>query len=168
VKLPAGYAISYGGQFENQQRAMRRLLLVIPLALAIVCGLLYMTFHSIRHAMLILVKRAIRTGGWNCRSMDIQPQSESLRIGRLHRSLGGRGTERCSARQLHQPIERRGRIAPPCRPARIRPPFAAGTHDSTCRQSRIRSHGDFHFNWSRGAAASGDSCDWRPHQFQLC
>jgi cobalt-zinc-cadmium resistance protein CzcA len=55
VKLPAGYAITYGGQFENQQRAMRRLLLVIPLALTIVCGLLYMTFHSIRHAMLILV-----------------------------------------------------------------------------------------------------------------
>src|SRR5260370_70571 len=55
VKLPAGYAITCGGQFENQQRAMRRLLLVIPLALGIVCGLLYMTFHSIRHAMLILV-----------------------------------------------------------------------------------------------------------------
>ena len=55
VKLPAGYAITYGGQFENQQRAMRRLLLVIPLALAIVCGLLYMTFHSIRQALLILV-----------------------------------------------------------------------------------------------------------------
>jgi heavy metal efflux system protein len=55
VKLPAGYAITYGGQFENQQRATRRLLLVVPLALAIVCGLLYMTFHSIKQAMLILV-----------------------------------------------------------------------------------------------------------------
>jgi cobalt-zinc-cadmium resistance protein CzcA len=55
VKLPAGYTITYGGQFENQQRATRRLLLVIPLALAIVCGLLYMTFHSIKQAMLILI-----------------------------------------------------------------------------------------------------------------
>jgi cobalt-zinc-cadmium resistance protein CzcA len=55
VKLPAGYTITYGGQFENQQRAMRRLLLVVPLALAIVCGLLYMTFHSIKQAMLILI-----------------------------------------------------------------------------------------------------------------
>jgi cobalt-zinc-cadmium resistance protein CzcA len=55
VKLPAGYTITYGGQFENQQRATRRLLLVVPLALAIVCGLLYMTFHSIKQAMLILV-----------------------------------------------------------------------------------------------------------------
>jgi len=55
VQLPAGYTITYGGQFENQQRAMQRLLLVIPLALGIVCGLLYMTFHSFRQAMLILV-----------------------------------------------------------------------------------------------------------------
>jgi cobalt-zinc-cadmium resistance protein CzcA len=55
VKLPAGYTITYGGQFENQQRAMRRLLLVVPLALAIVCGLLYLTFHSIKQAMLILI-----------------------------------------------------------------------------------------------------------------
>jgi cobalt-zinc-cadmium resistance protein CzcA len=55
VKLPVGYTITYGGQFENQQRATRRLLLVVPLALAIVCGLLYMTFHSIKQAMLILV-----------------------------------------------------------------------------------------------------------------
>ena len=55
VQLPAGYAITYGGQFENQRRAMQRLLLVIPLALGIVCGLLYMTFHSIKQAILILV-----------------------------------------------------------------------------------------------------------------
>jgi len=55
VKLPVGYTVTYGGQFENQQRATRRLLLVVPLALAIVCGLLYMTFHSARQAALILV-----------------------------------------------------------------------------------------------------------------
>ncbi len=55
VHLPAGYTITYGGQFENQQRAMQRLLLVIPLALGIVCGLLYMTFHSFKQAVLILI-----------------------------------------------------------------------------------------------------------------
>jgi cobalt-zinc-cadmium resistance protein CzcA len=55
VKLPPGYTITYGGQFENQQRATRRLLLVVPLALAIVCGLLYMTFHSVKQAALILI-----------------------------------------------------------------------------------------------------------------
>ncbi len=55
VQLPPGYSISYGGQFENQQRAMKRLFLLIPLALAIIMGLLYMTFNSIKHAVLILV-----------------------------------------------------------------------------------------------------------------
>ncbi len=55
VKLPPGYSLSYGGQFENQQRATHRLLLVIPLALMIVTGLLYLTFNSIKQAMLILI-----------------------------------------------------------------------------------------------------------------
>lgn len=55
VELAPGYSISYGGQFENQERATRRLLLVVPLAIAIVCGLLYMTFHSAKQAMLILI-----------------------------------------------------------------------------------------------------------------
>lgn len=55
VKLPPGYTVTYGGQFENQQRATRRLLLVVPLALAIVCGLLYMTFHSVKQAALIMI-----------------------------------------------------------------------------------------------------------------
>jgi cobalt-zinc-cadmium resistance protein CzcA len=54
VNLPAGYSLTYGGQFENQQRATRRLLLVVPLALGIVFSLLYMTFHSIKFALLIL------------------------------------------------------------------------------------------------------------------
>ena len=55
VKLPLGYFVQYGGQFENQQRATRRLLVVIPLALAIVYGLLYLTFRSFREAVLILI-----------------------------------------------------------------------------------------------------------------
>lgn len=55
VQLPPGYSISYGGQFENQQRAMKRLVIVVPLALIIITGLLYMTFNSLSQAMLILV-----------------------------------------------------------------------------------------------------------------
>lgn len=55
VQLPPGYAITFGGQFENQQRAMKRLFLLIPLALIIITGLLYMTFNSLIQAMLILV-----------------------------------------------------------------------------------------------------------------
>jgi cobalt-zinc-cadmium resistance protein CzcA len=54
IKLPAGYFIEYGGQFENQQRATRRLLLVVPLTLAIIFSLLYATFHSVQQALLVI------------------------------------------------------------------------------------------------------------------
>ncbi|WP_435016361.1 efflux RND transporter permease subunit [Tundrisphaera sp. TA3] len=53
VKLEPGYTIGWGGQFENMQRAERRLLIVVPLALALILSLLYLTFHSIRDALMI-------------------------------------------------------------------------------------------------------------------
>lgn len=53
VSLPTGYTIEWGGQFENMLRAKQRLMLVVPLALAMIVSLLYLTFHSLRDAMLI-------------------------------------------------------------------------------------------------------------------
>ena len=54
VKLPTGYRISWGGQFENQQRAAERLTLMIPLALGIIFLILFSTFGSLRQALLVL------------------------------------------------------------------------------------------------------------------
>ncbi|WP_334157642.1 efflux RND transporter permease subunit [Oryzomicrobium sp.] len=54
VKLPAGYRIAWGGQFENQQRAAARLALVVPMALLLIFGLLFVTFGSLRQAALVL------------------------------------------------------------------------------------------------------------------
>jgi cobalt-zinc-cadmium resistance protein CzcA len=51
--LPVGYSIEWGGQFENLQRAERRLYLVVPMALALILSLLYLTFHSLRDALMI-------------------------------------------------------------------------------------------------------------------
>lgn len=53
VDLPTGYSIAWGGQFENLIRAERRLYLVVPLALALIMSLLYLTFHSLRDALMI-------------------------------------------------------------------------------------------------------------------
>ncbi len=53
VALPAGYRIEWGGQFENQQRAAKRLLLVVPVALALIFHLLFTTFGSARQALLV-------------------------------------------------------------------------------------------------------------------
>ncbi len=55
VKLPAGYYLSWGGAFENQQRAMNRLLLIVPATVVIIFFLLFTTFKSVRHASLILM-----------------------------------------------------------------------------------------------------------------
>jgi len=55
VKLPPGYFIEYGGQFENQQRAMTRLSIIVPLVIVGVFLMLWMTFGSHRHALIIIV-----------------------------------------------------------------------------------------------------------------
>ncbi len=54
IPLPSGYRLQWGGQFENQQRAAARLALVVPVALALIFVVLFMTFGSIRQALLIL------------------------------------------------------------------------------------------------------------------
>ncbi|MBL8027362.1 MAG: efflux RND transporter permease subunit [Fibrobacteres bacterium] len=54
VNLPSGYLLSWGGQFENQQQAMKRFLIITPLAIALILLLLYISFNSIRMAMLVL------------------------------------------------------------------------------------------------------------------
>jgi cobalt-zinc-cadmium resistance protein CzcA len=53
VKLPPGYYYTYGGTFENLQKASARLMIVVPLALALIFFMLYFTFNSIKEASLI-------------------------------------------------------------------------------------------------------------------
>ena len=55
VRLPEGYYLSWGGQFENQQRAMRRLAVILPGTVGFILFLLYLTFGSLRLALLVFV-----------------------------------------------------------------------------------------------------------------
>jgi cobalt-zinc-cadmium resistance protein CzcA len=55
IKLPAGYSVIYGGQFENQQRAQARLMIVVPVSLALIFLLLYFAFNSAAEALLIMI-----------------------------------------------------------------------------------------------------------------
>lgn len=55
VKLPPGYYVTYGGQFENQQRATQRLALIVPGVLLLIVGLLYASFGSLRLALLVML-----------------------------------------------------------------------------------------------------------------
>jgi cobalt-zinc-cadmium resistance protein CzcA len=54
-ELPAGYYLRLGGQFENQERAMQRLAIVVPVALALVFLLLYLALGSLAYAALVLL-----------------------------------------------------------------------------------------------------------------
>jgi cobalt-zinc-cadmium resistance protein CzcA len=54
-ELPAGYFMEYGGQFENQQRAMKRLSIVVPIALLLILLFLYLALGSIRDSLLVLL-----------------------------------------------------------------------------------------------------------------
>ena len=55
IDLPAGYSVVFGGQFENQQRAQQRLMIVVPLSLGLIFLLLYFAFHSVGQALLIML-----------------------------------------------------------------------------------------------------------------
>ncbi|MDB5100555.1 MAG: czcA 1 [Cyanobacteria bacterium RYN_339] len=63
VALPPNYFLGWGGQFENQQRAMARLALVVPAAIAMIFGLLYAAFRSWRQAGAILMVLPFATAG---------------------------------------------------------------------------------------------------------
>ncbi len=55
VKLPTGYFMTWGGQFENQQRAMKRFSIVVPITIAGIFLLLFSSFNSIKQAVLIIL-----------------------------------------------------------------------------------------------------------------
>lgn len=55
VKLPPGYYITWGGQFENQQRAMKRFSIVVPITIAAIFLLLFSSFNSAKQAVLIIL-----------------------------------------------------------------------------------------------------------------
>lgn len=54
VTLPPGYSIEYGGQFENQQRATRRLAIIVPVVIFLIYLLLYLTFKSLKQALIVV------------------------------------------------------------------------------------------------------------------
>ena len=55
VKLPSGYHIVWSGQFENQQRAMKRLYIIVPISIFLIFSLLFWAFKSVKNALLIIL-----------------------------------------------------------------------------------------------------------------
>jgi len=55
IVMPPGYTVVFGGQFENQQRAQARLMIVVPISLGLIFLLLYFAFNSVGQALLIML-----------------------------------------------------------------------------------------------------------------
>lgn len=82
VSLPPGYRLEWGGQFENFQRASRRLTLVVPLAFSLILLLLFMTFNALKPALLIFLNVPIAaTGGIVALLLRGMPFSISAGVG---------------------------------------------------------------------------------------
>jgi cobalt-zinc-cadmium resistance protein CzcA len=82
VSLPDGYYVEYGGQFENLQRASKRLALVVPLALFLIFVLLYTTFNAVKPAVLIYFNIPVAaTGGIVALFLRGMPFSISAGVG---------------------------------------------------------------------------------------
>ncbi|MBS0543723.1 MAG: efflux RND transporter permease subunit, partial [Proteobacteria bacterium] len=82
VKLPAGYRMTWGGQFENQQRAIKRLAVIVPLSLAGIFVLLFWAFRSVRRATLVLLMVPFTlTGGFAALALAGMHLSISAAVG---------------------------------------------------------------------------------------
>jgi cobalt-zinc-cadmium resistance protein CzcA len=63
VELPEGYRLTWGGEFENQRRAMTRLMVIVPISIAIIFLLLYVTFRAVLPAIVVLLDVPFATVG---------------------------------------------------------------------------------------------------------
>ena len=102
VALPPGYFIEYGGQFENQERATRRLMLIVPIAIALIFVLLYLTFAVREAGAAGGRERSVRAGRRNRGAVDSRDESQSLGFDRLHRAVRGGHAERRRAGEFDQ------------------------------------------------------------------
>ena len=163
VKLPPGYWIGWGGQFEQLVSATQRLTIVVPLALFLIFLLLFMSLGSMPDALLVFsgVPLAL-TGGVAALLLRGNPALDQRRH-RLHRAFRRRGAQWPRHHHVHREASP-GRAAAGRRgPGRRAHPAATGSDDSARRLARLRSDGDRHRRRRRSAATACDRRHRRDH-----
>ena len=161
VHLPPGYSMDWGGQFQNLQEATARLTVVVPAALALIFGLLYVMFRSLRLSALIFVNVPFAaTGGVLALWLRDLPFSISAAVGFI--ALFGIAVlngvvlvstiveQRLEGKEPDGGGARRGDAAAP-----------PGADDGDRRQPRLPADGDLDQRRGGGAAAAGDRGDRR-------
>jgi cobalt-zinc-cadmium resistance protein CzcA len=102
VELPPGYWVEWGGAFENQQRALAKLSLIVPITIFFIFVLLYTAFNSIKFAALILANVPFATIGGLLALVRDRPVPVGAVGDRVHRGVRRRDAQRHRARELPQ------------------------------------------------------------------
>ena len=165
VKLDPGYYLEWGGQFENLERASSRLMLVVPLTLALIFSLLYFAFQSAKVALIIFLNIPFAaTGGVFALALRGMPFSISAAVGFI--ALFGvavlNGVVLLSYVRTDSGIRQDGRR----RGLRRRPgQISASDADSLGCEPGIHPDGSFPRHGRRSAKAARNGCDRRPDNF---
>ena len=153
VKLPTGYWVEWGGAFENQQRAMARLGLIVPLTIGLIFILLYTAFNSVRHATLIIANVPFAIVG------GIVGLFITISVGavgdRLHRGVRCGDAQRDRARDVPQRPATTRSVDPRCGASRRGLATAPGFDDGVGGHSRPGSDADLQRRRRRDAAPAG-------------
>ena len=165
VKIPAGYWVEWGGQFENLLSASKRLQIVVPVALLLIMVLLFTAFGSIKDALLIFtgVPMAL-TGGILALWLRGLPLSISAGVGFIALSgvavLNGVVMFTFIKKLIEDGVSVDEAIFRGSRHA-----LASRAHDRARRLVRLRPDGPCHWSRRRSPAPAGDGCHRRNYQF---
>ena len=168
VALPAGLRRStWGGQFENLERASSRLLIAVPVALLLIFSLLYLTFGSVQADDADLSQRADRRHRRDLRPLAAGHAVLDLGGGRLHRPVRHRRHERRRAVEHIRHLRQDGRRSADGGLPGLARPAQAGLDDGHHRRPGLRADGRLGERRGRGPAAAGDGRDRRPGHLDM-
>jgi cobalt-zinc-cadmium resistance protein CzcA len=155
LKLDPGYYLEWGGQFENLERASSRLMLVVPLTLALIFSLLYFAFQSVRVALIIFLNIPFAvTGGVFALALRGMPFSISAAVGFIA-LFGVAVLNGVVLLSYVCAIQESGKPADDAAYERSTGKISAGDADGPGCESGIHPNGSFPRNGRRSAKTSG-------------
>ncbi len=167
IKLPRGYAIEFGGQFENLREAQARLAIVVPAALLLIFVLIFMAFGSLRQTLLIYTGIPLAvTGGVFALWLRDMPFSISAAVGFIALSGVAVLNGVVMITYINQLARSWNRHAISCG-RRFVDPASAGLNDSGSGSVWFYSDGAFDQCRCGGAKTAGNGSHRRDYQFNV-
>ncbi len=161
IELPSGYWLQWGGQFENIERAQHRLMLVVPLSLALITGLLFLAYRTTGDTLVVLASVPIAcAGGVIALALREMPLSISATVGFITLS----GVSVLNSMVILSAVRLRTAAGMPIAAAIFRgddDPSAHRDDDDLGGQCRLCADGVFRRGRRGSAAAAGHGRDWR-------